>query len=88
MPYMLFSYIDNTSGIGSLLSNDAVEIGFDGSQIVFSQPVDRAEVFTINGAAVVSVSATSAIGTSVLPNGTYIVKACKGQNSVVKKIVK
>lgn len=88
MPYMLFSYIDNTSGIGSLLTNDDVQIGFDGSQIVFSQPVDRAEVFTINGAAVVSVSATSAIGTSVLPNGTYIVKASKGQNTVVKKIVK
>ena len=88
MPYMLFSYIDNTSGIGSLLTNDDVQIGFDGSQIVFSQPVDRAEVFTINGAAVVSVSATSAIGTSMLPNGTYIVKASKGQNTVVKKIVK
>lgn len=88
MPYMLFSYIDNTSGIGSLLTNDDVQIGFDGSQIMFSQPVDRAEVFTINGAAVVSVSATSAIGTSMLPNGTYIVKASKGQNTVVKKIVK
>lgn len=88
MPYMLFSYIDNTSGIGSLLTNDDVQISFDGLQIVFSQPVDRAEVFTINGAAVVSVSATSAIGTSVLPNGTYIVKASKGQNTVVKKIVK
>ena len=88
MPYMLFSYIDNTSGIGSTQTDDAVKIGFDGSQIMFSQPVDRAEVFTINGAAVVSVSATSAIGTSMLPNGTYIVKASKGQNTVVKKIVK
>ena len=65
-----------------------MKIGSDGSQIQFSQPVDRAEVFTINGATVVSVSATSAIGTSMLPHGTYIVKASKGQNTVVKKIVK
>ena len=86
--YVRPSAAQKVMGTWDFGADDALKIGFDGSQIVFSQPVDRAEVFTINGAAVVSVSATSAIGTSVLPNGTYIVKASKGQNTVVKKIVK
>lgn len=86
MPYIRLSYVDkNTAGVLTPFG-DGMNISVHDGEIILSNTADLVEVFTPSGTIVCAVRGVNSIGTSVLPAGTYIVKAMKNDQTVVRKL--
>lgn len=87
MPYIRLSYTENgTSGVLTPCS-ETLTIAFDGTEIRFSATAEHADITSASGVTVYTGKDVNSIGTSVLPSGTYIVRAIKDGKTSARKIV-
>lgn len=77
-------YRNVPSGVESIEERE-LELVKTGSQITFNQEVDAVEIFSTSGSLITRSMKTRTIDLST-PNGIYIIRAIKGDKTIVKKI--
>lgn len=88
-------YLDNikiVSNTGTAVeSHEAVEpliVYSNGTTFIMNKPVDKAEVFDVNGRRLLSLSSVAEIPTSHFSAGVYVVKATNAGATFTAKIIK
>jgi hypothetical protein len=87
-------YLDNivihatTTGLTNATASKPLVIFSDRNTLKFNQTVDNAELFSLSGSRIMSVTNTNQISVSNLNNGVYVVKSIIAGETYTSKIIK